>query len=167
MTTTDQDVGETYTYTLVSGSGDSGNGSFSIFGDELRSGEVFDFETQTSYSVRIRTDDGFGGIREEEWTIDINDVSEAPTALEINASAIDEKNSINDVIGNFTTTDEDAGETYTYTLASGAGDARLIFPVTSLEQAVYLTLKAKTPTSSALKPMMEMVDYLRKHLPSL
>ena len=122
FTTTDVDAGETYTYTLVSGDGDDDNTFFSIDGDALEAGEVFDFETKSSYSIRVETNDGNGGTFQKAFTITVNDVSETPTDVSISASSIDENNAVGDVIGTFTTTDVDGGESYTYTLVSGDGD---------------------------------------------
>ena len=60
FSSTDPDGGETFTYSLAAGVGDSGNGSFQIVGDELQTGEVFDYEAQASYSIRVRTTDSGG-----------------------------------------------------------------------------------------------------------
>src|SRR5262249_41373959 len=58
--TTDQDAGDTFTYTLVTGSGDTDNASFQAVGNQLRTNAVFDFETRSSYSIRVRTTDQDG-----------------------------------------------------------------------------------------------------------
>ena len=60
LSTNDPDVGNTHTYTLVSGTGDDNNDSFNINGNQLRAGIVFDFETKSPYSVRIRATDNGG-----------------------------------------------------------------------------------------------------------
>ena len=81
FSSTDVDGGPTYTYSLVAGAGDTGNASFSIVADTLQTGAVFDFETQSSYSIRVRTDDGHGGTFDEVFTIAVTNVNEAPTAV--------------------------------------------------------------------------------------
>ena len=43
FSTTDEDVNDSFTYSLVAGIGDDDNGSFQISGAELQSNEVFDF----------------------------------------------------------------------------------------------------------------------------
>ena len=48
---------DSFTYTLVAGTGDSDNASFSIVGNELRTAASFDFEAKSSYSIRVRTTD--------------------------------------------------------------------------------------------------------------
>ncbi len=77
LSTTDADAGDSHTYSLVAGTGDTDNASFSIVGDELRAAEEFDLETKSSYDIRIQTDDGRGGTFEEAFTITIDNVPEA------------------------------------------------------------------------------------------
>ena len=76
FTSIDIDNGDTHTYTLVSGTGDTDNSSFTISGDKLLSSEVFDFETKSSYSIRVQTDDGKGGTFSKSFDVSINDLNE-------------------------------------------------------------------------------------------
>ena len=46
LSTTDPDAANTFTYTLVTGPGSTGNGSFNISGNTLRATASFDFEAQ-------------------------------------------------------------------------------------------------------------------------
>ncbi len=78
----DPNVGDTFTYSLVSGTGDTDNAAFSISGNQLLSAEVFDYETKDSYSVRIRVTDQGGLWYEESFVITILDVNDAPVANE-------------------------------------------------------------------------------------
>jgi VCBS repeat-containing protein len=80
LTTSDPDSGDTFTYTLVSGSGDADNAAFNILGDQLRADASFDFEADSSYTVRIRTTDAGGLWFEEAFTITVTNVNETPTA---------------------------------------------------------------------------------------
>ncbi len=57
FSSTDANPFDTFTYTLVTGTGDTDNGSFQIVGNALQSNAVFDFETKSSYTVRVRTTD--------------------------------------------------------------------------------------------------------------
>ncbi len=76
LSTTDPDVGDTHTYTFVSGLGDTDNGTFVILGNELRAGAVFDREIKDQYSIRVKVDDGINGTFEKEFTITIDNVLE-------------------------------------------------------------------------------------------
>ncbi|MDH4465545.1 MAG: IPTL-CTERM sorting domain-containing protein [Acidovorax sp.] len=122
FSTTDPDAGNTFTYTLVAGTGSTDNAAFSISGSALRITSSPDFETQSSYSVRVRTTDQGGLFFEKTFTITINNVNEAPTNINLSASAINENVAANSAVGTFSTTDVDAANTFNYTLAPGAGD---------------------------------------------
>jgi uncharacterized delta-60 repeat protein len=78
LNTTDADVGDTFTYTLVSGTGSTDNGSFTIAGSSLKLTPGANYETQSSYAVRVRTTDAGGLFYEEAFTISITDVNETP-----------------------------------------------------------------------------------------
>jgi len=52
FTSTDPDPGDTFTYSLVAGAGDTDNSFFTITGSQLRTKAVFDFETKKTYSIR-------------------------------------------------------------------------------------------------------------------
>jgi hypothetical protein len=79
FSSTDADAGDTHTYTLVAGVGSTDNASFTIFGAQLRTAASFDFETKSSYSIRVRTTDNDGLSFEKQFTITVNDANEAPT----------------------------------------------------------------------------------------
>ncbi|MDA9886626.1 cadherin domain-containing protein, partial [Flavobacteriaceae bacterium] len=120
FTTTDPNNGDTHTYSLVSGSNDIDNGRFSISGANLLTNTVLDYETKSSYSIRVQTSDGSGSY-EEVFTITINDVNEAPTDIDLSVTAVDENLTSGTIVGGLTSTDVDSGDTHTYTLVSGTG----------------------------------------------
>src|ERR1043165_4634347 len=76
FTTTDPDQGNTFTYTLVSGAGSTDNASFTISGDTLKSAAPFDFETKSSYTIRVRSTDQGALFFEKSFTITVTDVDE-------------------------------------------------------------------------------------------
>ena len=121
FTTTDPDTGNTFTYSLVTGEGATDNSLFTITGNQLTTNAVFDFESKNSYSIRVKTTDQDGLSFEKQLTIDVTDVNETPTNLLIDTSTIAENQIIGTVVGNFTTTDPDTGNTFTYSLVTGEG----------------------------------------------
>jgi hypothetical protein len=80
---TDSDVNDTLTWSLVAGTGDSSNNVFDISASTgiltLKSGN-FDYETQTTYSVRVQVSDGTA-TDTEIITITVTDVNEGPVTL--------------------------------------------------------------------------------------
>jgi hypothetical protein len=76
FSTTDPDSGNTFTYTLVAGTGSTDNGSFAISGSTLQTAAVFNFETKSSYSIRVLSTDQGGLSVEKVFTISVQNVTE-------------------------------------------------------------------------------------------
>ena len=77
LSNTDVDSGNTYTYTLVSGNGDTDNASFTISGTSLVTAASFNYEAKSSYSIRVNVNDGLNDY-EKQFTITVTDVNESP-----------------------------------------------------------------------------------------
>ena len=99
LSTIDPDAGETYSYSLVPGAGSDDNSQFTISGNQILVNNSLDFEDQSSYSIRVQTDDGNGGTYEQVFTINVTDVLESS----ISGYAWDDNNASghrdNDTIG--------------------------------------------------------------------
>ncbi|MGV3505490.1 MAG: Kelch repeat-containing protein [Adhaeribacter sp.] len=81
FSTADADAADLHTYSLVAGAGDADNAAFGITGNALRLLASPDYETKSSYSIRVRTDDGkVDGTFEKAFTITITDLDEVPPA---------------------------------------------------------------------------------------
>jgi gliding motility-associated-like protein len=138
LSSTDQDAGDTHSYTLVSGTGSTDNASFSIDGNYLKAKVAFDFETKSSYTVRVRTTDAGGLTFEKAITITVININDAPTDLALSAVSIYENNAVNAIIGNLSSTDQDAGDKHTYTLVSGDVAAFKVSGSQLLANAAYV-----------------------------
>lgn len=123
LSSTDPDLGDTFTYTLVTGTGDTDNSSFSIAGGTLQTATAFDFETKSSYSIRVRTTDQDGLFVEKVFTISVTNVNESPTDIGLAGTTVAENQAAGTSVGSLSTLDPDAGDSFTYALAAGAGDA--------------------------------------------
>src|SRR4051794_18076784 len=65
---------------------------------------------------------GSGGLFTEKiFTITVTNVNEAPTDIQLSQSGIAENSGPNALIGTFSSSDPDVGDTHTYTLVSGTG----------------------------------------------
>ena len=122
LSSTDPDNGDSFTYTLVAGTGDTDNASFNISSGKLVAKNSLNFESKSSYSVRVKTQDAGGLSYEKALAITVTDANDAPTAISIDASTIDENVAMGSLVGTLSTTDEDSGDTFTYTLAAGSND---------------------------------------------
>lgn len=81
LSATDPDSNETFSYSLVSGEGDTGNAWFSISGNQLRTARVFDYEEYPAHYCRIRVTDHAGATHEEAFAIQINNLPDSPGEL--------------------------------------------------------------------------------------
>ncbi|MCW1146602.1 LamG-like jellyroll fold domain-containing protein, partial [Flavobacterium lacisediminis] len=121
LSSTDPDIGNTFTYSLVAGTGSADNASFNISGNSLRISSSPDFEVKNSYAIRLRTSDQGGLFFEKQYTITINNVNETPTDITLSLTSVNENVAANTTVGALGSTDPDAGNTFTYTLVAGTG----------------------------------------------
>ncbi len=152
LTTTDLDVNEIHTYTLL----DDAGGRFAIEGDRLRvaDGSLLDYETATTHTLLLRTTDTGGNSFEKLLTVTVNDVNEtlpnnAPTAITLSNTALPENSAIGTVLGGLTTVDPDAGDTHTYSLVDDAG-GRFAISGTQITVAESTLLDYETNPSYAI-----------------
>jgi len=82
FSTTDPDIGDTFSYSLVSGEGDDDNASFTIAAGQLQTVASFDYETKNSYSIRVRTIDSGALYYEEALIISVTNVNDPPVAVD-------------------------------------------------------------------------------------
>ncbi|MBA5776302.1 cadherin domain-containing protein, partial [Stappia sp. F7233] len=121
----DPDAGESFTYTLL----DNAGGRFAIVGNELRvaDGGLLDFEANASHQVTVEVEDSAGNTRQETFTVSVSDVNEAPTDITLSNASVAENSADDTVVGTLGATDQDAGESFTYTLLDNAGGRFAIF----------------------------------------
>lgn len=78
MSTTDGSA--PYTYKLVSGTGDTNNGYFTLTtAGVLKSQTSFNYESTPTLSIRVRSTDSYGLFVEERFLIYVTNVNEAPS----------------------------------------------------------------------------------------
>lgn len=122
LSASDANSGDSFTYALVSGTGSTDNSSFAISGSNLVTATTFDFESDASYNVRVRVTDSGGLTYEEALAISITNANEAPTDVALSSSIVAENQSVGTLVGSLSTTDDDAGDSHTYSLVAGSGD---------------------------------------------
>jgi uncharacterized repeat protein (TIGR01451 family) len=123
----DADAGDNLTVTAVHTSGTIGvvtawnaDGSFTydpngLF-EYLRAGR------SATDSFTYTVSDGNGGNDTATVTITINGVDDAPTDISLDNNSVAENQPSGTLVGSFSTTDADSGDTFTYSLVSGIGD---------------------------------------------
>jgi hypothetical protein len=119
LTSTDPDTGNTFSYSLSG----TDAASFSITGSTLKTAASFNFEAKSSYSIAVTTTDQGSLTFSKNFTITVNDVNEAPIDVTLTAISINENMASGSVVGTLSSTDVDAGNTFTYSV--GGTDAAL------------------------------------------
>lgn len=69
-----------------------------------------------TFAVTLTATDAEGATAIDEFEITVNNTNDAPTAIQLTNSAIEEASPVGSLIGDLTTDDVDAGDTHTYTL---------------------------------------------------
>jgi len=143
---------DAFDYAFVSGPGDDDNAAFQILPNgsarELWSKVPFDYETKSSYSVRIRSTDRGGLFTEQAFTIAVGDVNEAPTAVALAGAVTTLPDSAPTAarikIADVVVTDDALGTNTLWTAGADAGSFEI--------DGGVLYLKAGTPLDAATKP---------------
>ena len=160
FSTSDVDNGDTFTYTLVSGTGDNDNASFNIVGTALQNAIVFNYESKSSYSIRVRTTDAGGLYYDGTFTITVTNVNEAPTNISLSSYSISENVPTGTTVGTFSATDPEGGSmTYelvdtlnypdnnSFTIVSGVLKSAEVF---NYEVKSSYTIRVKVTDSTSL-----------------
>ncbi len=119
FSTTDPDSGNTFTYTLVSGTGSTDNGSFTISGNTLQTAAIFDYESKNSYSIRVRSTDQGGLFFEKVFAITVTDVNDAPILTPMADQTINAGQTL--LVTNVATDQDLPPQTLAFSLLSGPG----------------------------------------------
>ncbi|HQC22038.1 MAG TPA: cadherin domain-containing protein, partial [Anaerolineaceae bacterium] len=91
LSATDPDAGDTsFTYTFADLVGHPDAQYFNISGSSLRANIPFDYETKSSYSIRIKVTDPWGESYEENFIISVTDINDAPVLAHIGNKTVDE-----------------------------------------------------------------------------
>lgn len=157
LSDTDVDTADVPTFSLISGTGSTDNASFTIVGTALKLTPIANYEVKSSYAIRIGVNDGQGGTFESPFTITITNQNEAPTALALSANALTENALANSNVGTLSTTDVDAGDTFTYTLVTGPGSTdNAVFTLSG--NALRLTASPDFETKSSYSVRVSTTD---------
>jgi hypothetical protein len=122
LSSVDPNLGDTHTYALVAGAGDSDNGSFALSGADLIVVPSLNFENKSTYTVRIRSTDSSGGVYDEAMVITVTNANDVPTDITIADEFVVENVFVGAVVGTLDSVDEDSADSHTYSLVAGTGD---------------------------------------------
>ncbi|WP_397609019.1 Ig-like domain-containing protein [Shewanella algae] len=161
LTTTDADVGDSFSYALIAGSGDTNNGSFNLSGDSLRANNASTL-VGGSYSIRVQTTDSGNATFEKAFSITVvDDLAPEVTGMTIDGSPADTATSISYTVSfnelannistddfNLTNTGSAAGNIASVSASSGTSVTVTINNISG-NGSLRLDLKATTNISDA------------------
>ena len=107
---------------MVEGRGDDDNQHFEITGGQLLPINPFDYEAQSTFSVRVRSTDSAGEYVEQDFEITLEDEDEPPTGITLDSNLVPENSPKGTVVGLFAAIDQDIGDRHKFTLVEGEGD---------------------------------------------
>ncbi|MCG7392258.1 cadherin domain-containing protein [Microvirga sp. ACRRW] len=117
----DPDIGDSFAYELL----DDADGRFKLDATKTRllvaDGSRIDYESATSYTIKVQVSDGKGGTFVKVIAIAVNNVNEEPLDIILSSGSVDENASNNTFVGSLSVLDRDATDTYTYELIDSAG----------------------------------------------
>ncbi|MEQ9307577.1 MAG: Ig-like domain-containing protein, partial [Marinoscillum sp.] len=91
--TADEDTDDEHSYALLV----NPDNAFSIDGNRLEANIIFDFDSQNSYDIQVRSSDGNGGHLDRNFTITINEEIDEQGPMIVSVSPVD--NSVDVAIG--------------------------------------------------------------------
>lgn len=122
MSVVDLDLTDTHTLTLVPGAGSVDNALVSIIGNTLQTNASYNFEQKDSLFIRIQAVDSYSATFVKTFTIVVTDANDSITDIVLSGDSIYEQSPINTLVGSLSSIDEDAVDSYAYSLVSGVGD---------------------------------------------
>ena len=125
LTAVDPDAGDAHIFEIVDGDGNPvADDNFEIVGNEIRvkAGADLDFETDASHALLVRATDAAGESYVETVEINLEDVNEAATDIELSNDTVSEGEA-GAVVATLSSNDPDAGDTATYTITDDPSGA--------------------------------------------
>jgi hypothetical protein len=113
---------------------------------KLKSGVSLDFEQASSVNVTVTATDSANHQYAKTFSIGVTDVNEAPTAIQLSNLSVNE-NAAGTTVGKLTTTDPDAGDTFSYQVS----DSRFQVATGQLQLKGGISLDRETEPSVSLK----------------
>jgi hypothetical protein len=119
LSTTDVDNGDTFVYSIEGGTGAS---LFTIDGDQVKVNGALDFESQSSYTLDVKTTDANGLSYTQSFTINVTNVNEldAITDTDTDANSVAENSTNGSVVQVTANAFDPEGDAVTYSLTDDA-----------------------------------------------
>ncbi|WP_144893511.1 cadherin domain-containing protein [Flavobacterium tiangeerense] len=108
-----------FVLSFIEGVGADDNASFEIIGNSLKVKSIFDFESKSTYKIRVQAASSRGDVLEQSFTITVLD-DKLPTIFSLSKVNIDENQVVASVVGDFTVIKENR-TVFALSLVDGVG----------------------------------------------
>ncbi|WP_337879466.1 DUF4347 domain-containing protein, partial [Rheinheimera sp.] len=144
LSSTDADGGDSHTYTLVTGTGDTNNGSFNISGTSLRANNAAALAAG-DYSVRIRTTDSAAATYEEAFTVTVVDnVLPVVSSISLNGTPVAGDSSVVFAVAFDSLTQNISTDDFEVTTVSGSASGSVLSVSANSGTSVNVTVDSIT-----------------------
>ncbi len=103
------------------------------------------------YDINLTLSDGNGGEAMQNFQITVANVNDAPTDITLSNSSITENNVTGATIGILTTTDIDAGDSFSYSFCGGSDDANFSISGDALQANAVFDYETKASYSTCIR----------------
>ncbi|XP_065191306.1 protein dachsous-like isoform X1 [Sycon ciliatum] len=170
LSSSDEDIGQTVTYSIV----DDDGGSFKVLQNKfIVAAKVANFETKTSHHITVKaTDNGSPALYvQKDFTITVLDAKEAPVSIQFtstgaqtsfgtNSPTIKENAVKNTVVGTIVASDPDLNAKLTFSLDDNAGGR---FALDGASNVVCKAASASDPTAETVCSVRVLVSGILNH----
>jgi hypothetical protein len=125
LSTIDQDLGDSFIYSIVPQAGSTDHTAFTTVGNTLRTTRSLNFEEQSIYNILVRSTDNGGNAMTKSFSIFVNNLEEAPINLELSNTNLLENSPPGSFIGLLSAVDPDLAGPVEFTLVPDALDNRI------------------------------------------
>ncbi|MEE1613199.1 cadherin domain-containing protein [Microvirga sp. CF3016] len=117
----DANPDDTFTYSLTEDAG--GRFKLDASGTKIvvADGSRIDFEQARTHTIVVRATDKAGHFKDQTFMIDVLDIAEAPTQVNLSGSSVAELAASGELVGILSAVDPNPGDTVTYSLTDDAG----------------------------------------------
>ncbi|MFO0999032.1 MAG: Calx-beta domain-containing protein [Planctomycetaceae bacterium] len=161
FTSTDADGTDTFTYSLVTGTGATDNARFYVSGNQLKVSTELDYELKPNYSIQVRTTDQNGKFFEKAFSVSVSNINEAPVVAGLDVSTY---NGVAELI-QFSAVDPE-GNAFTWSIIeppqhgslTGSGSSRTYTPDPGYVGADEFLIAANDGTSSSNQAVVRITN---------
>ncbi|MBT6462332.1 MAG: SUMF1/EgtB/PvdO family nonheme iron enzyme [Opitutae bacterium] len=157
----DEDSKEKFTFKLPS-SDDGGsvdNQFFSLSGSNLRSADIFDYESRSEYRPRIRVTDSGGNSLTKDILVKVLAGNDAPIGISISGTTLTEGLPSGQLVGTLSGIDPDPGDKHTFQVSGGADSKAFAINGDKLLSAAILDRESK----ATLEVTIRVIDQGKAH----